>query len=119
MLVGGNSPAVMASMAPNADGWMGAVPGRGMTPDELTQIATRARAAWDAEGRSPAEPHLALRVAVSASDIGADALGDTFAGYFAAGLSTLVVDFGWRTLAEGQARLEGVAAAVASARSAR
>jgi probable F420-dependent oxidoreductase len=118
MLVGGNSPAVLAGMARNADGWMGAVPARGMTPDELAGLAARVRAAWDAGGRAPAEPQVALRVAVSASDICSDALRDTFAGYVAAGLSTLIVDFGWRSLAEGQARLEGVATAVAPIRGA-
>lgn len=116
LLVGGNSTAALDALATHGDGWLGAVPAGGLPPAQLRSIASRIDDRLTAAGREDADIELGLRLAVRATELGSDALIELILGYVDAGLTRLVVDFGWRNIHDGRERLDRLASTITSVR---
>ena len=116
VLVGGNSQAALRRAVLVGDGWLGAAPMRGLSPDELRgHLDALARACQDV-GRDPDQLDRTLRMAPASRDLGTPALADLLTEYGRAGLGRITFDFGWRDLDDARQRLEALATTTSAVR---
>lgn len=110
VLVGGNSEPALRRAAMFGDGWFGAVPAAGMSPQEFARKRDHIRELKRSSGQDPDGFSFSLRIALSRSGLTSSDTLDLVDGYVEAGLDRLTVDLSWRNAAATKAALGDLAA---------
>ena len=102
LLIAGSGERTLDRITARGDGWFGAVSVSGEPgPEEVAGIRRSLGRRFAAAGRDPDLVQMALRVAVTSRALERGAVAQRLGEYAAAGLSKLIVDFGWKDLEQG------------------